>query len=353
MNKNYCALIYKSLYVEKTADSRVRVGSCCINKKHTAIGVDFDNDPILQQQRKEIKEDKQIINCEECWNRGNHSLRQVSNDLFASQGLLKDPYRPELVKLEYNVEPYCNAKCIMCGPWFSSTWAQEQHQFDGSPPPRPMREFKHNDSLRDVEFDSLQKIYFNGGEPLLTKEHITVLERIPDLSKVEVTYNTNGSMFPDTSVLRLWEKAKSITLNVSVDATGKEFEYIRNPLKWDVVEYNVRQFVDHRWNVGISFTAGIYNLFEINKTRSWFREFSNGEFYIHPVDINDQYSITKADRETKQRFVDYINDAEWGQELLDQLNDHWDLRNDDWKKSLDKLDQRRGTDWHAVFNQLA
>lgn len=353
MNKNYCALIYKSLYVEKTADRRVRVGSCCINKKHTVDSVDFDNDPALQRQRKEIKEDKQIINCEECWNRGDHSLRKVSNDLFSSQGLLEDPYRSELIKLEYNVEPYCNAKCIMCGPWFSTTWAQEQHQFEGTAPPRPMREFKHNDSLRDVDFDSLQKIYFNGGEPLLTREHITVLERVPDLSKVDVTYNTNGSICPDTAVERMWEKVKSITLNVSVDATGKEFEYIRNPLRWTTVDTNVRQFVDHGWNVGISFTAGIYNVFEINRTRDWFERFSKGNFYIHPVDINDQYSITKADRETKQRFVDYIDDAEWGQELLDQLNDHWDLRNDDWKKSLDKLDQRRGTNWHAVFDQLA
>ena len=332
---------------------------CCIisgkDDMNVSDTVDFQNDPQLTHLREEFDHKRQPPQCHECAIRKDLSLRASTLSEFRREGWLQDPTRVELVKLQYNCEPICNAKCVMCGPWYSSTWAQENHRFDKKAPrERTHKDFKHNDSIRDLDLGDLRHLYFNGGEPLMTKEHVTVMEKVPDISKVMIEYNTNGSVWPSAEVWQLWRRARTVTLNVSVDGMGDQFEYIRNPLRWKDVDGNTREFVKQGIHVRCAYTYGLYNVLQVKETREWFESFSNQGFHINPVIKPEMLSVANASPQLKQRFIDYCGDDPGLREIVNICKDNRDKSaTGDWKDWFDRLDSRRGTNWREVFDQLA
>lgn len=132
----------------------------------------------------------------------------------------------------------CNLKCRYCGPHFSSQWAQELgHTIT----------IQHQPIDQDFDYlitDSLQWLYFTGGEPLINAEHWRVLDLIVErglASQVSITYNTNLTTvrYKDRDIFGLWEKFKSVTVLVSIDATGEPLEYIRSGSDWAQIQYNL------------------------------------------------------------------------------------------------------------------
>lgn len=356
-DNHYCPLVYKGLYIEKAPNNQIAVAPCCLTASPdlnvTKVDkINFEKESGLQYYRDRFNQGNIPDACFECDIRNSNSLRENTMIEFQKNGWMKDPHKVELIKLNYNCEPICNAKCIMCGPWYSSAWAQEEHQFGNTEPPRPQREFRHNNSIRDLDMSKLRHIYFNGGEPLMTREHITVLEAVHDLSRVEIEYNTNGSIYPTAEIFALWKKAKKVTLNISIDGIEDCFEYVRYPLKWKKVENNVRAFVNDGLIVRCSYTYGVYNIMNIKQTKQWFESICNGGFHTHPVIEPAQFYVGNANIELKQKFLDYIGHEEWGKEIVDQIKSNWNRVDDSWQKRLDILDKRRGTNWREVFGAL-
>ena len=62
----------------------------------------------------------------------------------------------------------------------------------------------------------------------------------PDLSKVSIRYQSNGSIYPSDEVLKLWEDYKFIVYGASLDGVGERFNYLRHFGVWDVVKENIK-----------------------------------------------------------------------------------------------------------------
>jgi organic radical activating enzyme len=122
-----------------------------------------------------------------------------------------------------------------------------------------------NDTIADHLLETFQeykhdikKIHFNGGEPMLNKDQVSLLDRL-DLSNVFISYNTNGTVYPDQKIIDLWKQAKLVKLFFSIDATEQAFEYIRYPAKWaEVADNMIRMRDELPSNVmfGINATVG-------------------------------------------------------------------------------------------------
>ena len=166
------------------------------------------------------------------------SLRHVSNREFP------DGIGNQIYKLEIVLDTTCNAACIQCGSDQSSLWRKEVDTVKKlyHIQPEGQIDAKIKSIQQSIDFNEVRFFHFWGGEPLLTDTHLKILNKIEDPSQITLSYTTNGSIFPNEEVLRIWEKFKEVKIGISIDGIEERFHYIRWPLKWDKVVRNLELF---------------------------------------------------------------------------------------------------------------
>jgi MoaA/NifB/PqqE/SkfB family radical SAM enzyme len=314
---NYCPLIFHSIYVERVSNGKHYISPCCLAKKSgaTADSIDFANNQYLNSIREENKNNKRPDACQVCWTLedvGGESNRMVSIDSYKKLSIPLD-HTTLLYNLDYNVLPICNAKCVICSPRYSSTWAAAKGL---SLKPIVANNYNHLDGLN---FNNIKIIYFNGGEPLLTDEHLNVLKKINNINSVEISYNTNGSCYPSEEVLNIWSQAKSVTIAFSVDGIKDRFETTRVPLKWNTVSANIEKMnLLPNIDIQCAYTIGRHNVYDLEDTINWFGQLPNfdvfTQFHVHYVNIQHPLSLKKSSDDQKQKYK---------QELLKFNKFHW------------------------------
>jgi hypothetical protein len=367
MNDHYCPLIFKGMYVERhSADTSV-VAPCCgasgelVNNSQ----VNFDTNPLLLRLREENQAGIASKECKVCWDQEKYtgrSLRTSSIDYYHDS--LHTPYQvsgPQ--NLDWNVEPICNAKCIICGSYHSSAWAAENHQFgQGFPLPiRTASTAKHNSIIDAIDFSTLKRIYFNGGEPVLSQDPELILQRLADsgnLKNTKIAFNMNGSRMPSDHMITLLKQAAHVTVFFSIDGTEQQFEYIRYPLNWDTVKVNIDKIIQLGFDEICMTTAlGIHNLHIIQRTEDWWKDFTKN-CSNHMV-VSNTYqlvtgalSISSASELVKNQILkDFDNAVEPAAELVTSCLSAC-AGNDQWISWLDRLDGRRGLNWQQTLPEL-
>ena len=109
----------------------------------------------------------------------------------------------------------CNFSCVYCSPDFSSKWAGELGIKQTTPTPEQIERFK------TYVFDrahQLKHVYMAGGEPLLMKENLELLEILKrENPEVNLRINTNLSKV-DTRVFELICGFKNVHWTISVES---------------------------------------------------------------------------------------------------------------------------------------
>ena len=123
----------------------------------------------------------------------------------------------------------CNFGCIYCGPEYSSRIATELNVVFDLPHNARVQEMK------EYVFDhahQLKHVYMAGGEPLLMKENLELLELLKQVNPgVNLRINTNLSKV-DTRVFQTVCEFKNVHWIVSIDTIAAEYEYIRYGSSW-------------------------------------------------------------------------------------------------------------------------
>ena len=76
------------------------------------------------------------------------------------------------------------------------------------------------------------QLYFAGGESTVIEEHYTLLEEVVKrgyAKQIELRYNSNGVEMPQR-LFDLWDEFKRVRFHYSIDAHGKQNDYIRYPV---------------------------------------------------------------------------------------------------------------------------
>jgi sulfatase maturation enzyme AslB (radical SAM superfamily) len=151
---------------------------------------------------------------------GKESLRQQFNK----------QYDMETVKLEFlevGLDNICNLTCDGCWGEFSSSWAKKNNE-----------EIVVRSSTDITELpDTINKMLFLGGEPLMTTRHTRLL-KIANRPQLDVTYNTNGTFLLDEETILLLNECKHVKFILSVDGYGELNEQVRGGSKWsDIVRF--------------------------------------------------------------------------------------------------------------------
>lgn len=175
--------------------------------------------------------------CYTCYDleRGKKRLDIVSDRIFYIRELRSvpfDTYRSghhDLHTVDVRWSNLCNFACVYCGPEFSSRWVGELGIQQVHPSDQQVQHFR---SYIMDHAAQLQHVYLAGGEPLLMKENLTLLEVLKSVNPdVNLRINTNLSRV-DTRVFDMICGFKNVHWTISVETQGQEFEYIRWGGSW-------------------------------------------------------------------------------------------------------------------------
>lgn len=320
-----CTDAFKNINIV-ASNNGLELSPCCVSPTAPADSIDFANNKYLQQIRNQWSQDQFPAACNSCKtaeSAGYTSRRQGVNQWYSNHGY--DDNRVEMIRIDYQVGDLCNLACVICGPHFSSVWKQELQI------PILQRKVNVNDNWTGLDLSQLKHIHFNGGEPLLSKEHVKFLQAIPNKHQIQINYNTNATIQASQELLNLWQQFELVQLDFSIDDIGTRFEYQRYPAKWSEVTDNLQWYIDtapHNCMFAVNTSVGILNHANLENLNSWLQKNFHTTRFTDPIHHRQQ--------PTTGMFA--LHDAEKRKSRI--------------VSTLDSIDQRRGTDWRAVFPEL-
>lgn len=228
------------------------------NIENLSIGIAV-NDNSFKHLRKQMKAGVLVSGCKKCWadeQAGNQSKRQRDNYVFKDKLFEIDWNQTDaqLASLDLKLKNLCNLSCRICGPYASSKWYDEASK-------NP--EIYQNINLKIVKSDwrtdafdekvwrdftksleGINYVTFAGGEPLLDKPHISLLQSFIDKKKskgINLHYNTNGTIYAE-HLISVWNNFNLVELSFSIDNTEEKFEYERYGSNWNNVIENINNY---------------------------------------------------------------------------------------------------------------
>jgi phage FluMu protein Com len=251
-----------------------------------------------------------------------HYGHLIENIKFNEDGTIIDS---KISTWDVRFSNLCNLKCRTCDSINSSKIAEEERKYIN----KPIQVLKEafDDTTEFFEFfesniDSIEEIYFCGGESLLLEDHYKILDILILYKKFDtiLRYNTNCTkiFFKDKNVVdNYWVKFKNIRLGLSLDAGWEHLSYIRHGSKWEVVLDNLKYIVSKCPHVYMQFspTISILNAFHISKLHKFLVEqniIKLNNIYFNILEFPNFYSITSLPADlkdqVKQHWEQYKND---------------------------------------------
>ena len=255
----------------------------------------------------------------------------------------------------------CNFSCVYCGPEFSSKWENELKIKIDVPSDQQRQEFKEF-VLGNVK--NLKHVYLAGGEPLLMKENLELLEKLHNENpNVNLRINTNLSKV-DSKIFELILKFKNVHWIASVETIGKEYEYIRYGGVWHDFIDNLRVIknLDHKISFNmLHFLLNFKSLFGcIDYLQSL--GFHNNSFIIgaltNPTYFDIRHLPDAVISDVKHELLNRINKSPGFllENSYKNLFEHLQKpMNKNLAESLERIkiiDNRRGIDSKVIFPDL-
>ena len=258
-----------------------------LNQKEVTIDEIFNSAPITKM-REQMTNNKVVSACGSC-----HRRERAKMD---SQRLRYNRYRSKedihhLKQIEINFSNQCNLACAMCNHNHSSGWYQQEKSLPESLrkdmelnknwPSKPYKYFslskKFVNSIMD-RLDTLEVLMIKGGEPLYDKNCLNLLDRISEIKpNLKIVLVSNITHIPQKTLDTL-SKLTNVQLNVSIDGTGKIYEWIRG-YSFDKVVSNYKKIINlNLYAICVNITVSIYNVFNVVDTIRYFKDLSSSKF---------------------------------------------------------------------------
>ena len=157
---------FKNLNIIPMGD-KISISPCCYSPGTLVDTIDFQNSTYLNDIRLTWLSGEFPSACSNCKQDEltGDSRRIGSNKRYIANG--DDNTDIDLIGIDYWIGDLCNLRCAICGPGNSSAWKEELSKTI------PIQKMKINKAWINLDLNKIKFIHFNGGEPLLNKEHVT------------------------------------------------------------------------------------------------------------------------------------------------------------------------------------
>jgi len=263
----FCTAPWSGLTVKENGE----VLTCCVGQTSLGNLNQQGIDHILQSstlskiKQKMLSGAPDFENCKECVRQQSHAgiapVREHYNHFYPT--VTTDQTRLQCLDIRWN--NLCNLSCMYCTPKLSSTW-QDRLNIKRSPVAKD-----YQDELLEwilLRSHDTKEITLVGGEPMLMKQNFKLIESLPDQCKISIITNLNYDLPQLPCIPKMLSRPKENTIwNVSLENTGKQFEYVRHGADWQQIRSNLMYLTQH-WKelVSVNFVFCMFSAFDIVET---------------------------------------------------------------------------------------
>jgi len=365
-NPNFCPIPWTGIMYnfDGSVKNCIRSAGFLGNIKDQDIeSILIDNNRPRQQK---IIDKQPVETCHTCYDldRDKKGFNHISDRVFYIRELKKTPIDTyqvgnfDLQTVDLRWTNLCNFACVYCGPDRSSRWAEELKIHPAVPTHQQLTDFKNYIYDRAGQ---LKHVYLAGGEPLLMKENLILLEKLSLDTNIRI--NTNLSMV-DTRVVEAICRFPNVHWTISVETMAEEFEYIRYGGSWPDFLQNLHKIKQLGHKISFNMLHFLLNYDSIFGCVDFLKGlgFHNNSFVIGalltPEYLNIRHLPENVLNSVKNKLQDRINQKP-GYLLEDSYRNMLHYIDIPFEKNikrsiqkLSELDQRRGIDSKATFKDL-
>lgn len=385
--------------------------------KEIAIDVSaLHNTSFKKRQRLAMMEGQRPSECDYCW-----KVEDTSNDVFSDRimksteswavshidSIVADPlgnHNPSY--LEVSFSNTCNFKCSYCSPEASSKWLEEIRTHGPYPTSTnfnnlewlenqnklPLSETDYNPYVDAFWewwpsiYNSLEVLRITGGEPLLTKNTFKVLDYIIEHPRPDLELNINSNLGVPSKIIDQFiskvkfiqenKLIKSFKLYTSVEAHGRQAEYIRFGLNYEEWKSNCNRILKEVPNSKLT-VMSTYNALSVTSYLDFLKDWVNLRSAHNKrnlsLDISylrwpNHQNIFVLDQSFIKYFdnqLTYIKAGDFFEHEVHRFERIYKLFEDHIKKNLhieqnqkdfaafiEEHDKRRGTDFQNTFPEM-
>jgi sulfatase maturation enzyme AslB (radical SAM superfamily) len=244
MAKPFCSLPWSGVHINQQLD----VFFCCLmaNPENTLGNLreqpltDILNSEDAREVRQGFLDGVVPSRCDACKFRTGDIIIDLTEserlDIFVRQELA----HITLHAADIRSSNLCTLDCVYCGPIWSSSIAKRDGHYTLIPSAENQRQYQQY--INDIDLSNIRRLFLAGGEPLLMKEYIKLLEHVLKYNpNCSITVNTGLSVV-NTPVFDLLTQLPNVTWILSVDTTDPDkFAYIRHGHTWDNFTNNLQK----------------------------------------------------------------------------------------------------------------
>ena len=328
----------------------------------------YEQSRTLQIVRQDFLEGCWPAGCERCRieeDNGVQSKRQLDYERWQDHYRRYDVQQGGLLTASVAFGNTCNLTCITCGPGSSSRWQREYLQLhQQNVPPNHFYRDGFVDELLDLSPEIIH-LDIPGGEPFLSgvPQQQELLQRLIDQGRADqiaIHYTTNVTIWPDDTWWNLWQHFQEIDMQLSLDAVGARFEYIRYPADWNTVNDHVQKYLQqakqrNNLRLSVSHTVSAYNIYYLTEFLDWCKCQHLPRPWLgrvhDPVYMRPSVWNSKAKQCIINKLQDGHEDARTWAELIENTDDskHFDL----FRERLAWHDRYRGLNFSKTFPEMA
>lgn len=260
-------------------------------------------DPQLEDVRQRSLVGEKLDMCTRCWSE--EALGFKSERLYAKEAAnnaYTQNYKLGPIHLNIKVSNICNLRCRTCQSKDSylyhieGAYYEKKNNITGTPYTLEKYKKHFTDQQLDELFEissRLERIELYGGEPLLDLQVPKYLLRLVEAGiakNISLKVSTNATHELTDTWRQIFSGFKSVVLNVSIDAIGNQFTYIRHPGDWAVAERNLLSFMGLGVQVIPVITVSALNVWAVPAVFDYFKQY-NVEPYIILVQWPTYYCV--------------------------------------------------------------
>jgi len=298
-NGTFCSAFWKHTNL-RPGD---RIYPCC-RFKHSISTFDGDVENILHiPEYKELRAKslagEKIPGCNKCYYEesiGHKSLRQEFNEEYDSNKI-------NLEYLEIGLDNLCNLACIGCGSEFSTSWIQKEIDTLGYALNKYM-------AVRDINKlpHTIKKILFLGGEPLLTKRFVPMLQSLNENRSVQVIFNTNGTCIPDDETVEILSKHNTHFI-LSIDGVDKMANEVREGTNWSKVTEFIEWVETQDFSLEINTVLHKANWWDIGNIAAFVKQLDT-QWYVNILTNPSYLDIQQLNDREKSKLSSLITNCD-------------------------------------------
>jgi hypothetical protein len=258
-HKNFCVAPWVNLHVSTVENTK----PCCGGNGFSTDKLSSSTWNYFEQSNRKLIDLKQELlagttpkYCSNCKDERNWYSEFIEQPLIISE---VGDFKLQSIDARWNNT--CQLSCTYCNAENSSKWAQLNSKQPLQSVPESYRISQRNiDKIYQlVSTNNIKRVSMLGGEPLLIKENIKLLELLEKSTNIEIFTNLNVVLEGNKLFEHLIQRP-NVKWYVSMETIGKKFEFVRRGATWDRQVYNLKKLMSEtQGDVNLQSQYCVYN----------------------------------------------------------------------------------------------